>query len=220
MEQLATPGSIRLTGDTLRLVEGLVQVTSLGPIPVKGMPEPVEVYELVGATPGWRRLQTPVARGLSPFVGRQTELATLCQAQERAGNGQGQVVAVIGEPGIGKSRLFYEYSHSPQTTEWLILESRAVSYGQATPYFPVIELLKTYFQIEDRDEIHTIRTKVTDQVFKLNASLQDIIPALLASWMLSRREILTSRLLLWLRSLGCAHFKLTAISVWVCCMPR
>src|SRR6184192_73371 len=115
MEQLATPGSILLTADTLRLVEGLVQVTALGPIPVKGVDEPIDVFELVGVSAIRRRLQAAVARGLTRFVGRQTELAALHQALERAGAGHGQVVALLGEAGMGKSRLVYEVVHSHRT---------------------------------------------------------------------------------------------------------
>src|SRR5215475_2428613 len=109
MEQLATPGSMLLTAATLRLVEGLVQVNPLGPVPVKGLDEPVEVFELVGASAIRRRLQAAVARGLSPFVGRQPEMEALQQALALAGAGQGQVVALLGEPGVGKSRLVYEF---------------------------------------------------------------------------------------------------------------
>src|SRR5262249_8706116 len=100
MEQLAPPGTIRLTADTLRLAEGWVQVTPLGPVPVKGLPELVEVCELVGAGPARTRLQAFAARGLTPFVGRQAELTALHQALERAEAGHGQVVTVIGEPGV------------------------------------------------------------------------------------------------------------------------
>src|SRR5262249_41230571 len=103
MEQLATPGSIRLTAATLRLAEGLVQVSALGRFPVRGLPEPVEVFELVGASAVRRRLQAAEARGLTRFVGRQQELAALQQALEQAGAGQGQIVAVVGEAGLGKS---------------------------------------------------------------------------------------------------------------------
>ena len=112
MEQLATPGSILLTAATLRLAEGLVRVSALGPVPVKGLAEPVEVWELVGVTALRRRLQAAVARGLSPFVGRQPEVEALQQALTRAGAGQGQIVALLGEPGVGKSRLVYEFLHS------------------------------------------------------------------------------------------------------------
>src|SRR6266852_5608986 len=118
MEQLAAPGSIRLTADTLRQAEGWVQVTPLGPVPVKGLPAPVEVCELVGAGPARTRLQAFAARGLTPFVGRQAELAALHQALEQAGAGHGQVVAVIGEPGVGKTRLYYEFTHASRTRGW------------------------------------------------------------------------------------------------------
>src|SRR5213594_4119973 len=105
MEQLATPGSSRLTTATLYLVEGLVQVTALGPVPVKGLEEPVEVFELVGASPLRRRLQAAAARGLTPFVGRQHELEALHQVLALAQTGHGLVVALVGDAGVGKSRL-------------------------------------------------------------------------------------------------------------------
>src|SRR5437870_3817614 len=147
MEQLATPGSIRLTAATLRLAEGLVQVHALGQFPVRGLTEPVEVFELTGASTIRRRLQASTARGLTRFVGRQQELAALQQALEWAGAGHGQVVAVIGEAGVGKSRLVYEFVHAHHTSGWLMLESASVSYGKATPYFPVIDLLKRYCHV-------------------------------------------------------------------------
>jgi class 3 adenylate cyclase/tetratricopeptide (TPR) repeat protein len=180
MEQLATPGNILLTAATVRLVEGLVRVSALGPVPVKGVAEPVEVFELRGATTVRGRLQAGAARGLTRFVGRQTELEGLSQALARAGAGHGQVVAVVGEAGVGKSRLFYEFlcSHHPQG--WRVLESASVSYGKATPYFPVIDLLKHYAHIEELDDARTVRAKLTGQVLTLDEALQGIIPALLA----------------------------------------
>ena len=180
MEQLATPGSIRLTAATLRLAEGLVQVTALGPFPVKGLAEPVEVCELLGASTIRRRLQASAARGLTRFVGRQQELTALQQALEQAGTGHGQVVALVGEAGVGKSRLVYEFVHSHYTPGWLVLESASVSYGKATPYLPVIDVLKRYSHVEERDDTRTIRAKVTGQVLTLDPALQDTVPALLA----------------------------------------
>src|SRR5439155_1220596 len=180
MEQLATPGSIRVTAATLRLVEGLVRVNALGAFPVKGLPDPVEVFELVGATALRRRLQATAAQGLTRFVGRQTELDTLQQALEQARAGHGQVVAVVGEAGVGKSRLAYEFTHGHRTQGWLVLESASVSYGKATPYVPVIDLLRRYAHIEDSDDLRTIRAKVTGQALTLDAALQETIPALLA----------------------------------------
>ena len=180
MEQLATPGSIRLTAGTLRLAEGFIQVRALGHFPVKGLPEPVEVFEVVGASTIRRRLQATAARGLTPFVGRQTELAAVQQALARAGEGHGQVVALVGEAGVGKSRLVYEVVHAYHTQGWRVLESASVSYGKATPYFPVIDLLKRYTQVEEHDDARTMRAKVTGHLLALDEALQDTIPALLA----------------------------------------
>ena len=179
MEQLATPGSIRLTPSTLALVEGLVRVTPLGPVPVKGLPDPVEVFELVGASAVRRRLQAAAMRGLTRFVGRQHELEALRQALAQAAAGHGQVVALVGEAGVGKSRLVYEFVHAHPTQGWRVLESASVSYGKATPYFPVLDLLKRYCHLEERDDPRTVRAKVTGQVLTLDETLQDTIPALL-----------------------------------------
>ena len=180
MEQLAPPGTTRLTADTLRLAEGWVQVTPLGPVPVKGLPAPVEVCELVGAGLARTRLQAFATRGLTPFVGRQAEFAALHEALERAGAGHGQVVAVIGEPAIGKTRLFHEFTHTSRTQGWLLLESSSTSYGKATPYLPVIDLLKAYFQLEDRDDGRRIREKLTGRLLTLDPAFGPSLPAFLA----------------------------------------
>jgi predicted ATPase len=92
------------------------------------------------------------------------------------------VVAVVGEAGVGKSRLVYECVHAHYTQGWRVLESASVSYGKATPYFPVVELLKRYIHLEDADEPRTVRARVTGQVLTLDETLQETIPALL--WLL------------------------------------
>src|SRR4029450_12453677 len=180
MEQMATPGSIRLTAGTLGLVEGLVRVHALGPVPVKGLVEPVEVFELLGTSPLRRRLQAAAVHGLTRFVGRQPECEAVRQARERVGAGHGQIVAVVGEAGVGKSRLVYECIHAQDTQGWRVLESASVSYGKAMPYFPVIDLLKRYAQIEDADDPRTRRARLTGQVLTLDEALQDTLPPLLA----------------------------------------
>ncbi len=180
MEQLATPGGTFLTADTLKLVEGLVRVTSLGPIPVKGIPVPVEVYELLGASPLRTRLQAAQRRGLTPFVGRQTEVASLIRALEKAGRGQGQVVGVVGEPGVGKTRLFHEFARTPSLKGWLLLETDTASWGKATAYLPVIGLLKDYCHLEEGDDARTIREKVSGKLVTLDEKLMPSLPALLS----------------------------------------
>ncbi len=180
MEQLARHGGIWLTAETLRLVEGFVQVKPLDPVHIEGLTSPVEVFELVGAEPTRTRLQAAAARVLTPFVGRRHELETLRHALERAGTGHGQVVAVIGEPGVGKSRLFYELIHSHHTQGWFILETGAVSsYGQATPYLPIIDLLKAYFQVEGPDDERGIRDRVADKLLALDETLRPTLSAFL-----------------------------------------
>ena len=180
MEQLATPGSILITAETLRLAEGYVEVKPIGPVSVKGLTDPVEVYEVAGAGLVRSRMEAAAARGFSRFVGRDAEIHALQQALEKAGGGHGQIVAVVGKPGVGKSRLFYESTRSHQTQGWLILESGSASYGKATPYLPVIDLIKIYCQIEARDDGRKIREKLTGKLLTLDRALEPTLPALLA----------------------------------------
>jgi class 3 adenylate cyclase/tetratricopeptide (TPR) repeat protein len=180
MEQLAMPGSILITPDVLRLAEGYVQVTSLGPLAMRGLRAPVEVYELLGAGPVRTRLQAAAVRGLTRFVGRDRELGHLYLALEWAGSGHGQVVALVGEPGVGKSRLVEECLHSPRTRGWVVLESASISYGKATPYLPVIELLKGYCGIDASDDPPRRREKVLGTALGLDEALRPILPPILA----------------------------------------
>jgi class 3 adenylate cyclase/tetratricopeptide (TPR) repeat protein len=180
MEQLARPGATLVTGDTLRLCEGYVEVTALGPVPIKGLGEPVELFELVGGSAARTRFDAAARRGLTRFVGRGAELEQLRDALDQASKGRGQMVAVVGEPGVGKSRLFWEFTHSHRLQRWLVLEGTSVSYGKATSYYPVIELLKGYFEIQGRDELREIREKVTGKLLTLDESLKPVLPALLA----------------------------------------
>src|SRR5207249_10296785 len=168
MEQLATPGTIRLTADALRLVEGYVEVKALGPVPVKGLGEPIEIYEVTGAGVARSRLQAAAARGLSRFVGRDAEIDQLRKALKQARAGHGQLVATVGEPGVGKSRLFYEFTRSHRTQGWLLLESGSVSYGKATAYLPLIDLLKGYFQIETDAPERRMREKMAGKLLLLD----------------------------------------------------
>src|SRR5207245_3008787 len=147
---------------------------------VKGGAAAVGGGERGGASGIRRRLQATAARGLTRFVGRDTEFAALVQALERAGAGHGQVVAAVGEAGVGKSRLVYECVHSHHTQSWRVLESASVSYGKATPYFPVLDLLRRYAHLEEQDDPRTLRAKVTRQLLTLDETLQDAITPLLA----------------------------------------
>ena len=182
MEQLAPPGKIRLTAEVQRLAEGFVQVKPLGPIPVKGVDKPIEIFELIGATTVRTRLQAARARGFTRFVGRGAEMEVIRQAAEQAGRGRGQVFAVVGDPGVGKSRLFYEFLQSHHREGWLVLEAGCVSYGQTTAFLAVVDLLRRYFRIERSDDTRSIRAKVIGTVLTLDRALEDTSPAI--TWLL------------------------------------
>jgi class 3 adenylate cyclase/tetratricopeptide (TPR) repeat protein len=179
LEQLAAPGSMLLSRDCLRLAEGYVETKALGPVALKGAAVPIEVHELVAAAPVRSRLQATAARGLTPFVGRRLEMEVLLDVLRRAGEGKGQVLAIVGQAGVGKSRLLHEFIHSPRTRGWMVLESKSVSYGQATPYLPLIDFLKGYFRVQERDDTRTIREKVTGRILLLDQALQETIPPVL-----------------------------------------
>jgi class 3 adenylate cyclase/tetratricopeptide (TPR) repeat protein/ribosomal protein L40E len=180
MEQLADPGSVFISADTLRLAEGYVEVRDLGKVPVKGLSEAVNVYELTGAGLARRRFEAAAARGLTRFVGRDAEMLHLQDALARAHGGHGQVVCVVGEAAVGKSRLFFEFTRSHRTREWLVLESSSLSYDKASAFLPVTGLLKDYFRIEPRDGARTISEKVSGKLVTLDETLVSSMPAFLA----------------------------------------
>jgi class 3 adenylate cyclase/tetratricopeptide (TPR) repeat protein len=179
MEQMAVPGSILIPSSTLTLAEGYVQVNPLGPLAVKGLKDPLEVFEVMGAGTPRSRMEAAAARGLTRFVGREAELQIVNQALDKARAGRGQVVALVGDPGVGKSRLFWEFIHSHRTHGWLVLESATASYTKSSVYLPVIDLLKAYFQIESRDDLRKIREKVTGKILSLDRALEPGLPAFL-----------------------------------------
>ena len=180
MEELASPGTTLLTEHTFKHVEGMVKLNELGPLPIKGITNPVGVYELLGVSSMRTRMQVLQQRGFTPFVGRTRELEILTQAMNQAGSGMGQIVCVSGEAGVGKTRLFFEFTRKAAMQDWLLLETDSVSYGKATAYLPVIGLLKSYYQIEDRDDDRTIREKVSGKLVTLDQKLMPILPALLS----------------------------------------
>jgi class 3 adenylate cyclase/tetratricopeptide (TPR) repeat protein len=172
MEALATPGSILVTEHTWRLTDGYFDFRDLGLAQVKGVSEPLRVFEVLGPGPLRTRLQVAAARrGLSRFVGRTRELAELSRAFELARQGRGQIVGVVGEAGVGKSRLFYEFKQAPLRGT-MVLETFSISHGKAHAYLPLIELLHAYFQITLNDGERTRREKVTGRVLGLDRQLE------------------------------------------------
>src|SRR5499425_2164021 len=157
MQELAAGGTTLITARTLRQVEGFVQVKSVGMVQAKGVSQPVEAFEAVAATMARTRVQAAATRGLTPLVGRRTEIEVFSKLVEEAASGKGQILAMVGEPGLGKSRLVHEFNRHQLRPGWLVLEGVSVSYGKATPYFPLIEMLRRYFQIVDGEGSENIR---------------------------------------------------------------
>jgi class 3 adenylate cyclase len=177
MEQLATPGAIVVSAYTQRLTDGYFAFKDLGPTQIKGVEEPMNIYEVLSVGPLRTRLQVSARRGLTRFVGRHSEMDQLQTALAHAKAGQGQIVGTMGEPGLGKSRLFYEFKLL-SLSGCLVLEAYSVSHGKATAYLPVIELLKSYFDIQAQDDERKRREKVTGKVLSLDRSLEDTLPYL------------------------------------------
>jgi DNA-binding NtrC family response regulator/tetratricopeptide (TPR) repeat protein len=162
------------------LVEGWCELQAregtLGRGPLYG----VGAYTVTGLKSQWSPLRMYRGRPLSRFIGRTRELAVLEDLLAQTERGRGQVVGIVGEPGVGKSRLCYEFTHAPIANSWLILETSASSYSQAVPYLPVIDLLKAYFQIQDRDAVPLVREKVARKIRALDEALESCLPAFLA----------------------------------------
>jgi class 3 adenylate cyclase/tetratricopeptide (TPR) repeat protein len=180
LEKLAKPGTALCTAATIRLVEGFFETRALGPVPIRGITEPVEVFELLGVTQARQRFHAAAARGLTRFVGRREEYDAIAESLRRVQQGHGQLIALIGEPGIGKSRLVWEVTRSPQMADWRILEAGALSYGTGTPYLPLRRLLQAYFHVDDRDDPSAIRDKVTDRLLALDSRFAELVAPILA----------------------------------------
>ena len=177
MQTAAPAGSIATTEATQRLCEGYFESQALGPTAVKGFNTPVEVYEVVRIGPLRTHFQRSTRRGLTKFVGRERELEQMKHAIKQTLGGHGQVVAVMGEAGTGKSRLFYEFK-AMLPAECKLLEAYSVSHGKASAWLPVIELLRDYFGTGDADDAAARREKVRTIITALDPSLNDALPYL------------------------------------------
>ena len=180
MEQLAPPGAVYVTASVLRLVEGQVIARAVGPTPVKGLSGLVGIWEIMGPGPASARFEAGGSFGLTPFVGRDEPLQQLSSGLALAERSEGQIIAVVGEAGVGKSRLFREFLLRHVTSASTVLRGRSVSYGKASPYLPIVELLKRGFQIGETDTSAAITTRVREALATLDGALVPYVPALLA----------------------------------------
>jgi class 3 adenylate cyclase/tetratricopeptide (TPR) repeat protein len=179
MQSLANPGSTMISESTRKLVEGYFTLKPMGASRVKGIAEPINVYEVTGLGPLRTRLQRAASRGYSQFVGREREMEAMAHAAVLAYQGHGQIVAAVAEAGTGKSRLFFEFKAKNQSG-WMVLEAFSVSHGKASAYLPVLDLLHSYFKISADDDARARREKVTGRLLALDRSLENAMPYLFA----------------------------------------
>ena len=178
MESTAQQGTIQVSENTYHLTEGYFEFKPLGEVEVKGKKELVKSYQLLGAGQAKTRIGVSLARGLTPFVGRQKELGQLIECYQLAKKGQGQVVGIVGEPGVGKSRLLLQLRAVLPQGEYSYLEGECLHYGEATAYLPMVNALRDYFHIEEGKAEALNRRKLKQRISQLDKRLMAVLPPL------------------------------------------
>ncbi len=178
MEQLAEPGRVYVAEPTAKLVAGCFALRDLGPFELKGMREPIRVHELEGAGTIRTRFEVSRARGLSKFVGRGDEMLVLESALARAREGHGQVLGVVAEPGVGKSRLCFELLERCRALGIQPLEGRALAHGKNVPFLTILQVFRAYFGIGDQDSERAAREKIAGRLLLLDESFREDLPLL------------------------------------------
>ena len=178
MEGAAEIGSILISENTYRLTEGYFDFEPMGEVKVKGKEQPIKAYKVLGQRHVSTRIDACLGKGLSPFVGRSVELQLLGRCLEQANESHGQVVGIMGEPGVGKSRLICQFRDSLPASEYTIIEGGCIHYGEAIPYLPILDMLKDYFDIKEDEDETTMKKKINEKVVQLNIQPFQVLPPL------------------------------------------
>jgi class 3 adenylate cyclase len=176
MESSSEPGGVLVSEHTYTLARGYFDFDSLGGIQVKGKAEPVEAFRLIKPSEAETRIEASMARGLTRFVGRKREFETLKEAFKKARSGEGQVVGVVGEAGVGKSRLLLEFRKSIPKGEYIYLEGRCLHYGSSMPYLPILDALRKYLGIREGQKEQVIKAKMQERIIGTDESLTKCLP--------------------------------------------
>jgi class 3 adenylate cyclase/tetratricopeptide (TPR) repeat protein len=182
MEQMAPPGAIYCTANVMRMTMGFVDAKPLGQVDVKGIRQPVDLFQIVGHTSARTRWEVTAARGLTPFVGRADEIARLQRVLDLAATGSGQLALITGQPGTGKSRLIHEFLQSPQLSGWQVLKTAAAAYERGTPYLAISNLLRSWCGISQQFVPAEAGRQLHDALATLPAGSAIYVPAL--QWLL------------------------------------
>jgi len=179
MEGLAEPGMIYVTEETFQLTDGLFRFESLGEKKVKGKEQPVRVYRVIGASEHQTRFDVSAERGLTPFIGRDRELELLLDGLARCKEGKGQAFSIVAEAGLGKSRLLYELRKAVASEDLAFIEGRCLAYRRGAAYFPVVEVLKSIFDLDSGEEQREAREKMARGLRRLKIQEDPNLPFLL-----------------------------------------
>lgn len=178
MESTAVPGTIRVAESTYRLTKTFFYFKPLGAAHVKGKEQSTEMYELLGAVRMRSRLAASAVRGLTRFVGRRREIEVLLECYERSKKGQGQVVGIVGGPGMGKSRLLFQMRETLPEDEFSYLEGGCFHYGDSVPYLPLLRALRSFFDIEEGEDESAAKRKTKERIRRLDNRLEACLPPL------------------------------------------
>ncbi|MBA3298839.1 MAG: AAA family ATPase [Thermoleophilaceae bacterium] len=176
IEQLAEPGKAYLTRYTAALVEGYLLLDDLGEFEVKGAREPLQVYELKGVGSARGRLDISQARGFSRFVGRSEEMKVLDEALERSLAGEAQVIGIVGEAGVGKSRLCHEFTERKRAQGLPVSSAAGQAHAKSVPLVPVLQVMRNYFGITEGDSDQKARERIAGKLLLLEESFVDVLP--------------------------------------------
>jgi predicted ATPase/class 3 adenylate cyclase len=178
METMAEPGRVLVSADVQKMARDFFNFKARGKMSVKGKEEAVEAYELLEPTEVASRIEASVLRGLTRFVGREKEMATLREAFDKAKSGSGQVVCIVGEAGVGKSRLLLESRRTVEQQEYPYLEGHCLHYGSSMPYLPLLDVLRSFFDLKEGEREFVIRKRLEEKACSLDPKLKSILPPL------------------------------------------
>jgi len=178
VESLAEPGKVYLTGETAERVKGYFELEDLGEFKLKGIAEPVPVFELVGMGALRTRFDVSRARGLSRFVGRDSDMQTLESALAAARQGKGRALGVVANAGVGKSRLCFEFVQQARAQGVVVFHASGVAHGRNIPLLPVLEIFRAYFGVDERDDPRRSREKIAGRLLLIDESFRDVLPPL------------------------------------------
>jgi class 3 adenylate cyclase/tetratricopeptide (TPR) repeat protein len=178
MEDMAKPGAILASGNIHKLVRDFFTFEALGKVEIKGKEKPQQTYTLIKASEVTTRIEAAAVKGLTKFVGRENTMATLMETYARAQSGSGQVVGIVGEAGVGKSRLLLEFKNALPPGKFAYLEGRCLHYGGSMAYLPILDILRSYLGIKEGDREYLVKKSIVEKLVHLDNRVKDILPPL------------------------------------------